>query len=151
MPYLNHFNESKRMFRWTLRKLFLFFYFFLQHSKVNLQTSTYIFYISMALDKYAVKNLRSSVLFYKNLHSAARKFAHSAVCGNTSGSWKEIENGQPKSLVAEKYGVPRNTISTWLEPAYKEKIMGAFSSGTINLKIKSIKTGKYEELDKAFS
>ena len=73
------------------------------------------------------------------------------MCGNTSGSWKEIENGQPKSLVAEKYGVPRNTISRWLEPAYKEKIMGAFSSGTINLKIKSIETGKYEELDKAFS
>ena len=62
---------------------------------------------------------------------------------------KEIENGGPKSLVAEKYGGPRNTISTWLLPANKEKIMAAFSSGTINFKRKNVKAGKYEELDKA--
>ena len=49
---------------------------------------------------------------------------------------KEIENGQPKSLVAEKYDVPRNAISTWLLHANKETIMAPFSSGTINLKSK---------------
>ena len=54
---------------------------------------------------------------------------------------KVIENGQPKSLVAEKYGVPRNTLSTWLLPAHREKIMAGFSFGTINLKRKNVKAG----------
>ena len=60
----------------------------------------------------------------------------------------EIENIKPKSLVAGKYGVPRNTISTWLLPANKEKIMAVFLSRTINLKRKNVKAGKYELLDK---
>ena len=42
-------------------------------------------------------------------------------------TFQEIVSGQPKCYV------PRNTISTWLLPANKEKIMAAFSSGTINL------------------
>lgn len=62
---------------------------------------------------------------------------------------QEIESGQPKSLVAQKYNVPRNTISTWLLPANKEKIMAAFSSGTISLKRKNLKAGKHDNLDKA--
>ena len=62
---------------------------------------------------------------------------------------QDIESGQLKSLVAQKYGVPRSTISTWLLPANKEKIMAAFSSGKINLKRKNMKAGKYESLDKA--
>ena len=61
---------------------------------------------------------------------------------------QEIESGQPKSLVAQKYGVPRNTIFTWLLPANKEKIMAVFSSGMTNLKRKNIR-GKYEDLGKA--
>ena len=56
---------------------------------------------------------------------------------------------QSKSLVAEKYSLLRNTISTWLLHAHKEKIMAGFSSGIINLKRKNVKAGKYEELDKA--
>ena len=62
----------------------------------------------------------------------------------------EIENIKPKSLVAAKYGVPRNTTSTWLLPANKEKIMAVFSSRTINLKRKNVKAGKYELLEKLF-
>ena len=34
----------------------------------------------------------------------------------------ELESGTKPSKVAEKYGVPRNTISTWLLPENKEKI-----------------------------
>ena len=45
--------------------------------------------------------------------------------------------------------MPRNTISTWLLLANKEKVMTAFSSGTINLERMSVKAGKYEKLDKA--
>ena len=62
---------------------------------------------------------------------------------------EDIESGQLKSLVAQKYGVPRSTISTWLLPANKEKIMAAFSSGKINLKRKNMKARKYESIDKA--
>ena len=63
--HLNHFNENELMFRRTLKKLFLIFfifYFFLRHSKVDLRTSTYIFYNSAA---------------------PARTSSYSAVCGNT--------------------------------------------------------------------
>ena len=62
---------------------------------------------------------------------------------------QDIESGQLKPLVAQKYGVPWSTISTWLLPANKEKIIAAFSSGKINLKRKNMKAGKYESLDKA--
>ena len=61
---------------------------------------------------------------------------------------KQIENEQPKSIVAWLFGVPRNTISTWPLPANKEKLVAAFSPG-INLKWKNFKTGKYRKLDKA--
>lgn len=47
--------------------------------------------------------------------------------------FKEIKNGQPNSLAAEKYGVPRNTVFTWFLPANKERIMAAISSESINL------------------
>ena len=62
---------------------------------------------------------------------------------------QETESGQPKSLVAQKYGVPRKTISTWLLPGNKERIIAAFFSGKINLKRKNVKVGKYEDLHKA--
>ena len=68
---------------------------------------------------------------------------------DTVKALQQIENGQPKPLLAQKYGVPRNTISIWLLPANKEKIMAVFSSGMTNLQRKNIKAGKYEDLDKA--
>ena len=55
---------------------------------------------------------------------------------------EDIESGQFKSVVAQKYSVPRSTISTWLLPANKEKIMAAFSYEKINLKRKNMKAGK---------
>ena len=45
---------------------------------------------------------------------------------------QETESGQLKSLLAQKYSVPRSTISTWLLPANKEKIMATFSPVKIN-------------------
>ena len=62
---------------------------------------------------------------------------------------EDIESGQFKSLVAQKCGVPRSTLSILLLPANKEKIMAAFSSEKINLKRKNMKAGKYESLHKA--
>ena len=43
----------------------------------------------------------------------------------------------------------KNLISKRLLPANEEKTVAVFSSGTINLKRKNVKAGKYEELDKA--
>ena len=62
---------------------------------------------------------------------------------------EDIESGQLKSLVAQKYSVLRSTISTWLLPGNKEKTMAAFSSGRFNLNRKNMKAGRYESLDKA--
>ena len=61
-----------------------------------------------------------------------------------------MDNGQLKSLVAGKYGLARNTTSTWFLPANKVDIIAAFSSETINLKRKNVKAGKYADLNKAF-
>ena len=38
-----------------------------------------------------------------------------------------VESGAKPSKVAEKYGVPRNAISTWLLPGNKEKIKVLFN------------------------
>ena len=63
---------------------------------------------------------------------------------------REIQIGQPKSLVAEKYGKSQKYKS--LHGFYqnnKEKIMTTFSSGVINLKRENMKLGKYYDLGKA--
>ena len=44
----------------------------------------------------------------------------------------DIESGLKPSKVAEKYDVPRNTISTWIKK--KKEIKSAFSSGEVSLK-----------------
>ena len=62
---------------------------------------------------------------------------------------QETESWQPQLLVAHKYGVPRNTISTWLLPGSKERIIAAVLSGKTNLKRKNVKVGKYEDLVKS--
>ena len=61
-----------------------------------------------------------------------------------------MDHGQLKSLVAGKYGLTRNTLSTRFLPANKVDIIAAFSSETINLKRKNVKAGKYADLNKAF-
>ena len=65
---LNHFNESRLMFRMAIRELMEFLIFFLQHHKVNLETSVYIyFYKSTALAKIktaAFNTILSKYAFY---------------------------------------------------------------------------------------
>ena len=45
----------------------------------------------------------------------------------------DLESGLKPSKVAEKYDVPRNTISTWLKK--KEEIKSAFKSGEVSSKL----------------
>ena len=61
-----------------------------------------------------------------------------------------MDHGQLKSLVAGKYGLTRNTLSTRFLPANKVDIIAAFSSETINKDRKNAKAGKYADLNKAF-
>jgi len=59
----------------------------------------------------------------------------------------DVEAGMQKSLVAEKYSIPRNTLSTWL--ASKDKIKKAYDDGQINSKRSRIQTARFKEVDEA--
>ena len=52
-----------------------------------------------------------------------------------------------KKDIAEKYGVPLNTLSTWIKNS--NKIKQTFQSGDQNLARKRLKIGKYEEVSAA--
>ena len=59
----------------------------------------------------------------------------------------ELESGIKPSKVAEKYDVPRNTVSTWLKK--KEEIKNAFKSGEVSSKRKNMRIGQNGDLEKA--
>ena len=59
----------------------------------------------------------------------------------------DLESGLELSKVAEKYDVPRNTISTWLKK--KEEIKSAFKSGEVSSKRKNMRIGQNDNLEKA--
>ena len=84
--------------------------------------------------------------FKKNVYIANEK---SASIEDKFKALQETEKGRPKSLEAQKYGVPRKNISIWLLPGNKERITAAFFSGNTNLNRKNVKVGKYEDLGKA--
>ena len=50
----------------------------------------------------------------------------------------EMGSGTQPLKVAEKYVIPRNTISTWLLPGNNEKIRIAFLSGEVSTKRKTV-------------
>ena len=58
----------------------------------------------------------------------------------------DLESGLKPSKVAEKYDVPRNTISTWLKK--KEEIKSAFKSGEVSSKRKNMRIGQNDNLEK---
>ena len=59
----------------------------------------------------------------------------------------EVEGGGKKKDIAEKYGVPLNTLSTWIKNS--SKIKQTFQSGNQNLARKRVKVGKYEDVSAA--
>ena len=59
----------------------------------------------------------------------------------------DLESGLKPSKVAEKYNVPRNTISTWLKK--KKEIKSAFKSGEVSSKRKNMRIGQNDNLEKA--
>ena len=58
---------------------------------------------------------------------------------------KDFEKGVANKDVAVKYGIPRNTVSTWLKN--KEKIVSAFESGKDPKRLK-LKTAENDNFDK---
>ena len=59
---------------------------------------------------------------------------------------KEVEDGKTKSQVAAKYGIPKNTLSTWLKN--KDKILEATKKGS-NSKRQRLRQGTFANLDQA--
>ena len=63
-------------------------------------------------------------------------------------SLKKIENGVAKKGVATKYGIPLNTLSTWVKG--KEKISAAFKNGK-SPKTMKLKGAGFDALGKAIN
>ena len=59
---------------------------------------------------------------------------------------KDIEKGLPNKDVATKYGVPKNTISTWIKN--KDKMLSSLEKGQ-NVKHRKLRAGAHEALDAA--
>ena len=51
----------------------------------------------------------------------------------------EVESGIKPPRIAEKYGVPRNSMPTWLLPGNEERIKSAFQSGEFSTKGKIVR------------
>ena len=58
---------------------------------------------------------------------------------------KEVEEGSSKSQIATKYGIPKNTLSTWIKS--KEKIFEAMKTQGNKSKLQRLKEGTYTHLD----
>ena len=59
---------------------------------------------------------------------------------------KEVEDEKTKSQVAAKYGIPKNTLPTWLKN--KDKIIDATKKGS-NSKRQRLRQGTFANLDQA--
>ena len=60
---------------------------------------------------------------------------------------KDLEQEMSNKDVADKYGVPRNTVSTWFK--YKEKLLSSLEKAGSNSKRKKLRDGELENVDKA--
>ena len=58
---------------------------------------------------------------------------------------KEVEEGSSKSQVAMKYGIPKNTLSTWIKN--KEKIFESMKTQRNKSNISRLKQGTFANLD----
>ena len=60
-----------------------------------------------------------------------------------------MESGTKSTKGAVKYGVPINTIPTWLLPGNKEKIKSPLQSGEFNTKRTNVTVEHNKNLEKA--
>ena len=59
-----------------------------------------------------------------------------------------MESGKKSSTLTEKYNYLRNTMLTSLLPGNKEKIKSASQSGEVTTKMKNVRVGQNENLEK---
>ena len=59
---------------------------------------------------------------------------------------KPLEKGMSKKDAAAKYGVPKNTLSTWVKN--EEKLLDSLEKES-NIKGQKLRTGNFEMVDKA--
>ena len=100
--YLNLFNENKLTFGRTLKKLFWFFLFLLRHSKVNLRTSTYIFYKSTAPAN--INSAAFSTFFKKSA------FCGTQICLLCCGLWQHLTSPPPFPPKMSATLLPEGTV-----------------------------------------
>ena len=92
----------------------------------------------LAISNYIVVTLQ--LYFVENC-----KFKEENILKNIKQS---LSQNQEQIYVVEKYGVSRNTRSTWLLPVNKEKSKGAFQSGEVSTKRKNVRVRQNENLEK---
>ena len=60
---------------------------------------------------------------------------------------QELEKGASKKSIAEKFGVPHNTLTYWI--AIRKQIISNYESGQLGAKRQKLSTGKFDGVDKA--
>ena len=84
-----------------------------------------------------------SHLSLKMLIAQKRNYVHKTLREKCQ-SLNDLEKGLSNKDVAAKYGVPKNTLSTWVKS--KEKLFAALEKGN-NVKRQKLRTGDHETLD----
>lgn len=60
---------------------------------------------------------------------------------------KDLETGMSNKEVAKKYGVPKNTLSTWIKN--KTKLLTSLEKNGTKSKRKKLRSGNFKNVDKA--
>ena len=87
-------------------------------------------------------NVRMSVFFHRVFSAVKRKLAVKTLAEKCQ-ALRDLENGISNKNVAEKYGVPKNTVSTWLKN--KEKLFTALEKSSN--KRKKVRESNYPDID----
>ena len=61
----------------------------------------------------------------------------------------DMKPGVTKTSIAKKFGVPSNTLSTWLKEDNKKKIIASFEASSFRPDAKKMRTAKYQDVEEA--
>ena len=97
--------------------------------------------------KYITKVFRfSSGVFLRKMTPVKRKLTNKSLAEKCK-ALKDLENGLSNKDVATKYGVPWNTVSTWVKS--KHKLTALLEKREWTPHEKNMRCGNYEKIDKA--
>ena len=86
------------------------------------------------------------VFICRKLTIASKRKLNTRSIKDKYSALKEVEDEKTKSQVAAKYGIPKNTLSTWLKN--KDKVFEAKKKGS-NSKRQRLRQGTFSNLDQA--